>query len=165
MSRRIIDCTDEDGNFSPGLYPLLEGTFGAGSLDAGNEDPRFNFFVNGSSELGLEVAQAWSRLQAMVSPENVGPLSRPAEALRPMSKEIGKLQNDITVQIEGYNAAALPWWCAMRTSKCRIGDALPSRSAYQARPRVSQRRQRGPLRFRSSFSRVLWLTYSALSIQ
>ena len=53
------------------------------------------------------VAQAWSRLQAMVSPESVGPHSRPAEALRPMSKEIGKLQHDITVQIEGYNAAAL----------------------------------------------------------
>jgi hypothetical protein len=107
VSRRFIDSRGEDGVLRPGLYPLLEPLFGAGSQDHGQEDRRFATFINGTSALGNSFRDAFDSLKALCPDAEAGPLSVEVEAVRPVSSKDPKLQRDITKQIEDTRAIDL----------------------------------------------------------
>jgi hypothetical protein len=103
VAKQFIDIRDDQGNIvRRGLYPLLEPMFGAGSQDAVNKDTRWEKFIDGSSTMGTQFRIAVIKLKTMCPPTSAGPLKLPVAAIRPASVLDGKLQKELTIQIEKH---------------------------------------------------------------
>lgn len=100
VANQCFDTKDEDGTvIREGLYPLLGPLLGADSQDPTNEDRRWTKFIDGNSVLGNQFKHVVESL-ATLTPGTEGPLAYSVQAIRPKSRTEGKLQQELTKQID-----------------------------------------------------------------
>ena len=100
----FVDRRLPNGEHQIGFLPRLAGIFDPHSFDEGNEDIRFQHFLQSGTRLAMALAMHWVTLQNEVGADSVGPLRMSVEAA---GADSSKLQRDITMQRERVRFQAL----------------------------------------------------------
>ena len=89
-----------------GVFRLLEQLFGEKSQDEENKEQRLETFINGNSVLGTEFKETCQHVINECPNAENGPLSMTPANIR-LTRKSGKLQHEMTEQIEKHRAKQL----------------------------------------------------------
>lgn len=138
--RRLIDSKTATGVTLPGLLPHLEELIVRGSQDSDQFARRmYGLCSSGNSQIGIEIAQSWNKLRAMLEDKTDGPLEQTVDELGTGEHE-HKLQNKVSKQIENDLAKKLEERYKHFVAKDRRRLAYENRSNSFASPQPQLKR-------------------------